>query len=334
RLGTRYCFIVDLPSAFALHVDAKQKLGLQRTEAPLLPQMFNTLLEARNSLEMIAAWSVTNATSINPEFGVYCNKRDLVESLLTQWQDLLEAVDAAAYKEHPNLGVSKMLLKAAGLVTKILFDTLGSTQECIFDKHIHKFKEIVRIYDHVSQTSRAKRRQKVSFGIDTGIIHTLAFVIGRCRDPQTRRDALALMERDDHVEGDMRASTGLNVLKKLVELEEAGRPIHRQEDVLEQDRVRIWEDQQFWHSGLVKIYFIRCPYDPQRGASFQEVWVRMPIRINEELDRPLSPTQQKSHDLELPNVVFARGMAAFLDESTGTYHKIHLSSFFLPMPRM
>ncbi|KAK5096263.1 hypothetical protein LTR70_003098 [Exophiala xenobiotica] len=334
RLGTRYCFIVDLPSAFALHVDAKQKLGLQRTEAPLLPQIFNTLLEARNLLEMIAAWSVTNATSINPEFGVYCNKRDLVESLLTQWQDLLEAVDAAAYKEHPNLGVSKMLLKAAGLVTKILFDTLGSTQECIFDKHIHKFKEIVRIYDHVSQTSRAKRRQKVSFGIDTGIIHTLAFVIGRCRDPQIRRDALALMERDDHVEGDMRASTGLNVLKKLVELEEAGRSIRRQEDVLEQDRVRIWEDQQFWHSGLVKIYFIRNPYDPQRGASFQEVWVRMPIRINEELDRPLSPTQQKSHDLESPNVVFARGMAAFLDESTGTYHKIHLSSFFLPMPRM
>jgi len=334
RLGTRYCFIVDLPSAFALHVVAKQKSGLLRTEVPLLPQRFNTLLEARNSLEMIAAWSVINATSINPEFGVYCNKRGLVESLLTQWQDLLETVDAAAYKEHPNLEVSKMLLKAAGLVTKILFDTLGSTQECIFDKHIHKFKEIVRIYDHVSQTSRAKRRQKVSFGIDTGIIHTLAFVIGRCRDPQIRRDALGLMERDDHVEGDMRASTGLNVLKKLVELEEAGRPIHSQEDVLERDRVRIWEDQQFWHSGLVKIYFIRNPYDPQRGATFQEVWVRMPVRINEELDRPLSPTQQKSHDPELPNVVFARGMAAFLDENTGTYHRIHLSSFFLPMPRM
>ena len=334
RLGTRYCFIVDLPSAFALHVDAKQKLGLQRTEVPLLPQEFHTLLEARNSLEMIAAWSVINATSINPEFGVYCNKKDLVDSLLTQWQDLLETIDAAAYKEHPNLGVSKLLLKAAGLVTKVLFDTLGSTQECIFDKHIHKFKEIVRIYDHVSQTSRAKRRQKVSFGIDTGIIHTLAFVIGRCRDPQIRRDALSLMERDDHVEGDMRASTGLNVLKKLVELEEAGRPIFRQEDVLEEDRVRIWEDQQFWHSGLVKIYFIRSPYDPQRGATFQEVWVRMPVRINEEPDRPLSPTQQKTHDLELPNVVFARGMAAFLDENSGNYHKIHLSSFFLPMPRM
>ncbi|KAK5950134.1 hypothetical protein OHC33_008849 [Knufia fluminis] len=334
RLGTRYCFIVDLPSAFALHVDAKQKLGLQRTEVPLLPQQFHTLLEARNSLEMIAAWSVINATSINPEFGVYCNKKDLVESLLTQWQDLLETIDAAAYKEHPNLGVSKLLLKAAGLVTKILLDTLGSNQECIFDKHIHKFKEIVRIYDHVSQTSRAKRRQKVSFGIDTGIIHTLAFVIGRCRDPQIRRDALALMERDDHVEGDMRASTGLNVLKKLVELEEAGRPILRQEDVLEEDRVRIWEDQQFWHSGLVKIYFIRSPYDPQRGALYQEVWVRMPVRISDEPDRPLSPTQQKTHDSELPNVVFARGMAAFLDENTGNYHKIHLSSFFLPMPRM
>jgi len=334
RLGTRYCFIVDLPSAFTLHVDAKQKFGLQRTEVPLLPEKFNTLLEARNSLEMIAGWSVINATSMNPEFGVYCNKKDLVDSLLTQWQDLLENADAAAYKEHPNLGVSKMLLKAAGLVTKILFDTLGSNQECIFDKHIHKFKEIVRIYDHVSQTSRAKRRQKVSFGIDTGIIHTLAFVIGRCRDPQIRREALSLMERDDHVEGDMRASTGLNVLKKLIELEEAGKPVFKQEDVLEENRIRIWEDQQFWHSGLVKIYFIRSPYDPQRGATFQEVWVRMPVRINEEVERPYSPTQQKSHDLEQPNVVFGRGMAAFLDETTGQYHKIHLSSFFLPMPRM
>ena len=132
----------------------------------------------------------------------------------------------------------------------------------------------------------------------------------------------------------MRASTGLNVLKKLVEIEEAGREITRQEDVLEEDRVRIWEDQQFWHSGLVKIYFIRSPYDPQRGASFQEVWARMPVRISDDPERPLSPTQQKSHDLELPNVVFARGMAAFLDETNGGYHRITLRSFFLPMPRM
>ncbi|KAK5101069.1 hypothetical protein LTS08_004675 [Lithohypha guttulata] len=334
RLGTRYCFLVDLPSAFALHVDAKQAENIPRTEVPNLPSKFTTLLEARNSLDMIAAWSVVNTTSIDEVTGIYCDKKDLVESLLTQWHDLLETVPSEAYKEHPNLGVSKMLLKAAGLVTKILFDTLGSVQECIYDKHIHKFKEIVRIYEHVSKTFTLKRRQKVSFGIDTGIIHTLAFVVGRCRDPQTRREALSLLRRDDHVEGDMRASTGSSVLQSLIELEEEGRIVTRQEDVPEEARVRIWEDQQFWHSGLVKIYFIRSPYDPHRGGKFQEVWARMPVRISEEPDRPLSPTQQKAAGLELPNVVFARGMAAFLDENTGDYHRITLSSFFLPMPRM
>lgn len=201
RLGTRYCFIVDLPSAFALHVAAKQNENNPPTDVPVLPPIFNTLLEARNALEMIAGWAVVNATSNDPENGVFCTKKDLVDSLLTQWNDLLETVPSAAYKEHPNLGVSKMLLKAAGMVTKILFETLGSTQECIFDKHIHKFAEIVRIYDHVSQASRLRRRQKVSFGIDTGIIHTLAFVVGRCRDPRIRREALSLLRRDDHVEG-------------------------------------------------------------------------------------------------------------------------------------
>lgn len=334
RLGTRYCFIVDLPSAFALHVDAKQAENQPKTEMPPLPSSFSTLLEARNSLEQIAGWSVINATDSNEETGVYCDKKDLVESLLTQWQDLLETVPSEAYKEHPNLGVSKMLLKAAGLVTKMLFDTLGSVQECIFDKHIHKFKEIVRIYEHVSKTSSLKRKQKVSFGVDTGIIHTLAFVVGRCRDPQIRRAALSLLKRDDHVEGDMRASTGSGVLQSLIELEEGDRRVNRQEDVPEEARVRIWEDQQFWHSGLVKIYFIHSPYDPQRGAAFKEVWSRMPVRIENEPERPLSPTQQKARSLELPNVVFARGMAAFLDESSGNYHRITLSSFFLPMPRM
>lgn len=334
RLGTRYCFIVDLPSAFALHVGVKQAENIPETEVPRLPSSFSTLLEARNSLEMIAGWSVVNATSTNEVTGVFCDKKDLVESLLTQWQDLLETVPSEAYKEHPNLGVSKMLLKAAGLVTKMLFDTLGSARECIFDKHIHKFKEIVRIYEHVSKTSSLKRRQKVSFGIDTGIIHTLAFVTGRCRDPKIRREALSLLKRDDHVEGDMRASTGSSVLQSLIELEEGEKSVTRQEDVPEEARVRIWEDQQFWHSGLVKIYFVHCPYDPQRGAAFKEVWSRMPVRIETEQDRPLSPTQQKARSLELPNVVFARGMAAFLDENSGEYHKITLSSFFLPMPRM
>lgn len=201
RLGTRYCFIVDLPSAFALHVAAKQNENSPEEELPILPSAFNSLLEARNTLETIAGWAVINATSSDEETGVYCNKKDQVDSLLTQWNDLLETVPSAAYKDHPNLGVSKLLLKAAGMVTKILFDTLGSTQECIFDKHIHKFAEIVRIYDHVSQASRLRRRQKVSFGIDTGIIHTLAFVAGRCRDPHIRREALSLLQRDDHVEG-------------------------------------------------------------------------------------------------------------------------------------
>lgn len=334
RLGTRYCFIVDLPSAFTLHVAAKQAENPPKTETLKLPENFQSLLEARNFLETIANWSVINCTSSNDETGVYCDKKDLVDSLLTQWNDLLETIPLTMYKDHPNLGVSKMLLKAAGMVTKMLFDTLGSYEECIFDKHIHKFKEIVRIYDHVSQTSSLKRRQKVSFGIDTGIIHTLAFVIGRCRDPTIRRDALALMERDDHVEGDMRASTGCNVLRKLVEIEEAGQIVTKQEDVPETNRVRIWEDQQFWHSGLVKIYFIRHPYDPRRNATYQEVWTRMPVRISEEPGRPVSPTQKKAKDLELPNVVFARGMAAFLDENSGSYHRIILSSFFLPMPRM
>lgn len=130
----------------------------------------------------------------------------------------------------------------------------------------------------------------------------------------------------------MRASTGSNVIRSLIELEEAGRNILRQEDVLEEDRVRIWEDQQFWHSGKVKIYFIKTPYDPQKGGEFKVVWAQMPVRIEEEPDRPLSPSQLKSQ--EQPNVVFARGMAAFLDESSGSYHRITITSFFLPMPRM
>ena len=334
KLGTRYCFIVDLPSAFALHVATKQTENSYRTETPALPAKFASLLEARNYLERLASWCIINTTSNDPQNGVFCAQKGLVNALITKWHDLLEKIDSAVYKEHPNLIVSKSLLKAAGMVTRILFDTLGSSEECIYDKHLEKFREIVQIYDNVSQASRVKRRQKVSFGIDTGIVHTLAFVIGRCRDPKVRRDALNLMERDDHVEGDMRASTGMNVLNRLVEVEEAGRQITCQEDILEQDRIRIWEDQQFWHSGVVKIFFIRHPYDPQKGAKFQEEWARMPVRITDEADQPSSPATQRSVDLELPNVVFARGMAAFLDESSGTYHRVTISSFFLPMPRM
>lgn len=329
RLGTRYCFIVDLPSAFALHVGAKHNEQLRYSTEPILPDQFHTLLEARNALEMIADWSVINATSIDSPGRVRCRQNELVEHLLLQWETLLETVPLHSQGDYPGLQNSKGLLKAAGLVTRILFDTLGSAYECEFDKHIEKFREITSIYDQVSSASQARRRQKISFGIDTGIIHTLAFVVGRCRDPHIRREALRLLERDDHVEGDMRASTGSNVLHKLIELEEGGRQILCQEEIQECERVRIWQDQQYWHDGVVQVHFIRSPYDPARGAQFQEEWTRMPIRISDGIASPSTSTPSK-----LANVVYARGMAAFLDENTGQYHHIVLKSFFLPIPRM
>lgn len=325
RLRMRFCSIVDIPSALALSAAIKRSKSERRLALPDIPYCFTNLLEARNKLEEIVEWA---QESVEPSIPGG-EERSQVQALLANWIAALDELGISVLERYKALITSKKLLKAAALVASILFDTLGTHEECNYDIHVERFAEIIELYKTaIGDHARAPRR--VSFGIDSGVIDTLSFVAGRCRDPFVRRSAIDLLAQTNRSEGDLQGCTGSTILQTLMDFEEEGLHVTSAGDVPESQRLRIWEDHQYWETGEIRIFFVKWPYDPSLGAEVKQGSVYLPrnsLRIAKEKAAPGSPTG-------LPNVKYGRGFGAFLEEGTRTYHHITLSSFFMPMPRL
>lgn len=326
RLRMRFCCIVDLPSALAIGAALKKSNIDIPLPLPDIPTAFISLLEARNKLESIIEWAQEN---VEPST-LAREGHSQAQQLLSQWITAIDRTGTPTLERYDALTSSKRLLKSAALVASILFDTLGTHSECSYDDHVDKFAEIIQLYKAaIGDHFRLPRR--VSFGIDSGVIDTLSFVAGRCRDPIVRRQAIDLLVQTNRLEGDLQGTTGSTIISKLIELEEEGLDVSCASDIPETSRLRIWEDHQYWDKGEIQIFFVHWPYEPSLGAEIKQVSVQLPmkaLRGPKELASPSSPTAH------LPNVKYGRGVGAFLDESTQTYHQITLSSFFMPMPRL
>lgn len=325
RLRMRFCSIVDIPSALALHAACKQAERGCKPPLPQIPEGFKSLLEARNKLEGIIDWAIKH---VDP-FGAAEAERFQAQLLLSNWIVALDSTATTAVERYDTLDTSKKLLKAAAIIAAILFDTMGTSTECIYDEYAERFAEIVELYDAAIGNPVLAPR-KVSFGIDSGVIDTLAFVAGRCRDPGIRRSALRLLTQTNRTEGDLQGCTGSTILQTLINLEEKGLNVSSAGDIPESRRLRIWEDHQYWETGEIRIFFVKWPYDPSMGAEVQQASVYLPVTS-------LRTSKEKAAlgwPRGLPNVKYGRGTGAFLEEGTQVYHHITLSSFFMPMPRL
>lgn len=324
RLRMRFCSIVDIPSALAISAAIRRSKTEYRLALPKIPYCFDNLLEARNKLEEIVDWAQEN---IDPSLR-HCEQREQTQALLLNWIAALEDTTVTKRERYEALITSKMLLRAAALVASILFDTLGTGEECNYDRHVDKFAGVIQLYkDAIGDPIKAPRT--TSFGIDSGVIDTLVFIAGRCRDPLIRRSAITLLSQTNRTEGDLQGCTGSTIMQTLMDIEEEGLIVNEAEDVPESHRLRIWEDHQYWETGEIRIFFVKWPYDPSMGAEVKTAPVYMPLvsRAAKERAAPGSPTG-------LPNVRYGRGFGAFLEEGTQTYYQITLSSFFMPMPRL
>ncbi|KAK5065363.1 hypothetical protein LTR84_001201 [Exophiala bonariae] len=326
RLRMRFCCIVDVPSALAISAALRKSKMEVPLSLPSIPTVFSSLLEARNKLELIIEWAQEN---VDPS-KLSLQGHSQTQNLLSMWIDALDRNSASTLERYDALISSKKLLKSAALVASILIDTLGTHSECNYDDHVDKFAEIIQLYK-VALGDHYRSPRRVSFGIDSGVIDTLSFIAGRCRDPIIRREAIDLLIQTNRMEGDLQGTTGSTILSKLIELEEEGLDVSCASDIPETSRLRIWEDHQYWDKGEIQIFFVHWPYEPSLGAEIKQVKVQLPmkaLRGPKELAAPNSPIAH------LPNVKYGRGVGAFLDESTQTYHQITLSSFFMPMPRL
>lgn len=99
----------------------------------------------------------------------------------------------------------------------LLATTFGNGRESVFDNHLDDFKTIVEL-----SAPLVPHFQSMSSGftLDIGIVPTLYYTVTKCRDPETRHQALALLSSLSHREGSWDAQASARDAKKILEMEE------------------------------------------------------------------------------------------------------------------
>jgi hypothetical protein len=315
RLLSRPSGMVDMCRSFALSVERQRaKSTSGTTEMPRVPQISNTLSEARDNLQEIMNWAhdnhpfpADNALSMQTFLTRLHELKDV-------WQTSLAGSD---FPKTTSSVRSQRLLAAACLVGTIVIDTAHCIEETVFDGYQAEFEEILSLVEGTWSSGH-------SFGIDAGLFDISAFVGTKCRDPHIRRRALRLLKSGHRLEGDRTAANPATILETLIALEERDLQVATSDDVPERNRRRLVRGQQYVAQGTIELFYTSS------DETFKE---RCYVSLAGSSVRRLS--KASSQEAEIPDAIFGTGYAAYLENrETMDYFRIKLERFYFPIPRV
>ncbi|KAL4786858.1 hypothetical protein BJX76DRAFT_364704 [Aspergillus varians] len=128
----------------------------------------------------------------------------------------------ASIPPHERLGLSMLRLYAD--VSTILLATCFSIKETAYDPYLSLFESIIQRYrqfhDSYHPYSISNCEAHPFFTIDTCVFPPLYLTALKCRNRSTRREAIALLRRYQHMEGPWMGETVARVAEHVVDLEE------------------------------------------------------------------------------------------------------------------
>jgi hypothetical protein len=129
------------------------------------------------------------------------------------------------FEQHNKLSAEEAIatsaLKASYHTTFVYVSCSASVIEKTYDAYLDHFKKIVHHARVVIDSTPPTNANTAHFTFDILIIPQLYFVATRCRCPTTRREAVALLERNPPREGLWDAQQHVVVSNRAIELEEA-----------------------------------------------------------------------------------------------------------------
>ena len=141
--------------------------------------------------------------------------------------------------------LGKLLMMSHLCCKMMVSNALADGRETCHDDFIPEFEEILRLGSEwlYSDTERAYAGQR-RFSLDMGIIAPVYYVALKCRDPQLRRSAIALLKSSNSQEGAWDSGTMALLAERIVKVEETGLCSPQSAaDVPEQNRLwRAWFD--------------------------------------------------------------------------------------------
>ncbi|KAF2806799.1 uncharacterized protein BDZ99DRAFT_85740 [Mytilinidion resinicola] len=200
-----------------------------------IPPTFSTFHEARLSLYDIMNLALMFIHSIN------CKKYepsgflpgDLDHhrhfcALIPQWSTAFEA-STATICTTPSLRESSTVLRILYTVTHIWLICCMDPTEMAYDAHLPAFKHALVLSTQILESgtlatetpTTSSSSSSSAFSFEPELIPPVYFVAHRCRDPHTRRDALALLRQYPRREGLWTTSTSAASVARIILREEA-----------------------------------------------------------------------------------------------------------------
>ncbi|KAF1976401.1 hypothetical protein BU23DRAFT_47639 [Bimuria novae-zelandiae CBS 107.79] len=140
---------------------------------------------------------------------------------LDDWWTALEDLERSTTLSQDDT-ITAHSLKACYYMTYIVAASVADPNQCAIDRHLPRFKAIVnhcrKVIDYSQRAGTTSPAANFTFEIT--IIPILNLVASRCRCPATRREAVALLERNLPREGLWDAQQQAVVLRRLIEIEE------------------------------------------------------------------------------------------------------------------
>ena len=245
--------------------------GLLTFAAPVIPKVFTTLFETRETLSQICHWlflktrKLPNATRAprHPE----------VEELYRQWAESL------ARLKLRNLGrwSQRELLRIQFLdfyhhKILITLECQSMTTETYWDQHMEHMAEDLALCQVVVQNpmiydSAVLHPLQIDFEKSPGVVAAASQIAVACRDPQLRRQAVEVIRRHHHQCGHNDNCAIAVMVDLIIELEEQGLgSVRTCRDVPEENRIRpLIAD--FTTPGQFSLTYARSPYTVQQQVT-------------------------------------------------------------------
>ena len=219
--------------------------GYVHEDSVSMPAEFKDLEAARKHLQMLLdlIYSSVDTAVVSEEMGAVGEKVQHARSSLQEWYARFIRVRDPIDNERRR---ARLLLRLQFETALILLAAVLLEDECGFDRYIEVFRVIVSqceqlvALESIMLGRDAAGPQVFTYGFDLNIIPPLNITAFKCRDPNIRRKAIAILQAGNRYEGLWNSKTVARIAQRTLEMEEAGLVnVVTCTDIPEKNRVRL-----------------------------------------------------------------------------------------------
>lgn len=252
---------LDVQACFLMHSEAHSPPydQLTKTNPPTIPPNFGTFPQARRLFDHAASFMFNalgkRMEDYNPK-GV-TKAREVLESWWLAFGSLVARTPVRLGSDDDR---AIRLLRIYYNFARIVLDTHHDGDEMGFDQQTERFQIMVqqaRDLDLFPSTGAGSATQPFSF--DISLASPLNFVGARCREPQIRRQAIALLRAA--VKSSWNCEHCATIAQFLLQVEEEGLgEVVRCQDIPSKWRVRRVMTEVCFEEDHIKLTYVRHPY--------------------------------------------------------------------------